>query len=381
MKQLVILLIFSLQILYANNYAADASGMSLQKAYQFFGDKERADAYFHKYYRLTSAISSGKLDVVKTLVEEIGADAKVPYESFFKSPLMYALGSAKYEIAKYLLEHEADPNCHMDVYNSRTTALMFVASKDNPKYLDLLLEYGADANIEDGDGYTSLDLALGMVSAANEDIIRMLIPITNLNKPIKRYTLTDKLALATPLTIAFKYHRNSAIINMLLDAGANAGKSADAKFEFLKVLMSDGLRYQEDNLFLHYGDIALGMVENCSSRKVINAKLYLLVTMKEFSVIHSTSLSKNSKEAFEKMAKRDPKAKAFLVMFQIIEDSKKTDVQRRLKIWENVYAKYIKNWDFSDISKWSDALSKERYRNVTKTVSDILIAVNRNKLY
>ncbi len=67
--------------------------------------------------------------------------------------LMWAIGTEKYKSAKTLLECGADPNIASEAWYGETALLIACGfswvdtfAKTSPKYVDLLLEYGADPN-------------------------------------------------------------------------------------------------------------------------------------------------------------------------------------------------------------------------------------------
>ncbi|WP_295422259.1 ankyrin repeat domain-containing protein [Sulfurovum sp.] len=384
MKFVVIVLVF-LKTLYSyelNSYEVNTDANSVQKSIELLGGKEKANTYFHTYYLLLDAIAQGDIQKVQALVGKIGVEARVPYEAAFISPLMRAVKSERYEVAKYLLEHEADPNRYMDVRNTRETALMYAANKDNPKLVDLLLEYGADANLQDIDGYTALDHALGMGSMGNEEIIKTLIPLTELNTPIKQYTLTYKPAPATALTIALKFHRKYDIIDTLLDAGATAGISDEEKYEFLKAFLSYSNRSEDQNKLYTYSKMALKQTKNSHHTKVEQALIYLYAELYETAVITGHTLHKEELQGFVKLSQKYIKAKAYLEMFFIIEESQNpsvlpTSLAKSTEEWKKHYAHLVKNeWCFSALKQWAKTLDSNIQTSVTDTLEMLEDAIH-----
>jgi len=353
-----------------DSYTEDNDNKSIvQRSIEKLGGREKADAYFHTYYQLIDAIGAGKRKEAEALIDKIGADALVPYDGAFESPLMAAIKQKRYLIAKYLLEHEADPNRRMYEGYLRTTALMHAAREDDPMMVDLLLEYGADANLESGEGYTALDLALGMLGHANEEIVNMLIPATDLSKPIKYYELTSKKAPATPLTIAFKFGRKYSIIDALIDAGATAGKSDASKHEFIKAFLKYSARYTNQEKLYKYSKVAFELTKGSHSAIVEHDLIYLYAQLYESAIVTGHTLDKEELQGFKKLANREPKAKAFLKMFTIIEASMHAKQSKALEEWQKKYASLVKNeWCFSALREWSQSLDKKEKGYVTETV-------------
>ncbi len=85
-----------------------------------------------------AAIDTGEIEMVRLLMGK-GAEVNIRTRSYSEIPLLHALKSRSYEIAKLLLENGADPNCGEDYANP----LAAVAERDNLDMMRLLLEKGA----------------------------------------------------------------------------------------------------------------------------------------------------------------------------------------------------------------------------------------------
>ena len=98
---------------------------------------------------LVSAASSGNLDRVKTILT---ANPEFVNGTESQNPLGAAIGNSQVEVARYLLEHGADPNTGS--WNSTPLAQVLTRSfGDKWKPLaDLLVEKGADVNALDESG-------------------------------------------------------------------------------------------------------------------------------------------------------------------------------------------------------------------------------------
>jgi len=348
----------------------------MQASYGIFGGKREADDYFNKYYQLTHAISSGNLIKVKKLLSEIGVEAKVPYEGSFHSPLVYAVKSNNLKIADYLLQEGADPNRYMDVYNSRTTALMDAALEGNAKMVKLLLSYGADDNAVDREGKSALFYAL-FGGLKDKKTISTLLPITDLNKAI---ILNDYLrpSDATILTVALQYDRNEKTIDLLLGAGATAGESDASKLEFIKAFIRYISKIKDQQKLYEYSKLAFQQVKkNQGSYKLEYALVYFFATLYENTIITNHKMSKEEKAKFQILAEKYAKAKAFVKMFQIIEASKIGNQNIEIKAWGE-FAKTIKNeWRFCELHSWAKRLPKEKYPYVVETVEKLRLLVRQ----
>lgn len=360
----------------SSNYGADSSDDSKEIAYGIFGGKKKADDYFNKYYKLTNSISSGNFKKVKLLIKEIGVEAKVPYEGSFESPLVHAVKSNNLQITEYLLKEGADPNRYMDVYNSRTTALMDAASlDDSSQIVKLLLNYGADVNAIDREGKNALFYAFFI--GRDKKTISILLPISDLNKAI---LLNDYLhpSDATILTVALQYESDEESINLLLRYGATAGETDASKLEFIKAFVKYISRIKNQQKLYDYSEIAFSLIkENQHSSLLDYALVYFYATLYENAIITGHKLSKEEMKEFQILAEKSAKAFTFMRMFQIIEASQNSNQDTEIKVWKK-FAINIKNeWGFCALQSWARKFPKNEYPYVIETVERLRLLVSK----
>jgi hypothetical protein len=105
----------------------------------------------------------GYLNIVRKLV---AAGAPIDREEGWQ-PLAYAAFNGHLEVAKFLLEHEADVDALSD---NGTSALMVAARNGHLEVVKLLLKYEADPDIENDAGGTALSWA---EAAGNSEIAKL----------------------------------------------------------------------------------------------------------------------------------------------------------------------------------------------------------------
>lgn len=93
------------------------------------------------------AASNGHLEVVRLLVEEYKMDVNVRNQHNGRGPLDSAASKGKYEVAKYLLDHGADP----DTSESFGNPLISAIKEGNVEIAKLLIERGIDTKVCYGD--------------------------------------------------------------------------------------------------------------------------------------------------------------------------------------------------------------------------------------
>merc|ERR1712166_150311 len=104
---------------------------------------------------LCAAIKENKLDVVRTLLTEDGADPSVPGPDAHP-PLCLAAGPGNAAMVELLLDKNADVN---QANNNGATPLHLAADGGNAVIVKLLLEKNADVNTADRNGSTPLSRA------------------------------------------------------------------------------------------------------------------------------------------------------------------------------------------------------------------------------
>lgn len=123
---------------------------------------------------------------------------------------------------KELLEKGANPNIKHPYVSTYTTITNVIKTKNGPEILQLLLEYGLDANLQDTQGYNNGETLLHFViGLKNLDLVKLLInhdALINLQDNNKE----------TPLFKAV-YRRSIDIVNYLLEKGADVDALASSK--------------------------------------------------------------------------------------------------------------------------------------------------------
>ena len=105
---------------------------------------------------LFDAVITGDLAEVKRLVVDCGVDPMREYD-YGNTPLHAAAIYGYSEIVEFLLNHGVDPNIRNKKYGA--TPLHYAAAYGNSKVVEVLLEHGADPNIRDKNGITPLHFA------------------------------------------------------------------------------------------------------------------------------------------------------------------------------------------------------------------------------
>lgn len=97
------------------------------------------------------ATNQGDIEIVRELIEK-GADVNA-VTNFWHTPLHYAVNRGGYEVAKYLLEHGAKVNA---LSNFDYAPLHYAANHGKIKVAELLVSKGAALNIQNTFGHTPL---------------------------------------------------------------------------------------------------------------------------------------------------------------------------------------------------------------------------------
>jgi len=160
---------------------------------------------------LLNAIKNSNIDEVNRLLKKPYININVQGE-YGITPLMEAVRKRRseakecVEIVKILLEKGANLDLQ-DSYGS--TALHYAVNMNKPEIVQMLLEKGANPNMQNKDGETALHRA----SVAQPEIVKMLL------EKGANPNLQDKLGWAA-LYWAVRM-ANSEIVQMLLEKGAN----------------------------------------------------------------------------------------------------------------------------------------------------------------
>jgi ankyrin repeat protein len=140
------------------------------------------------------------------------ADIKIKYQK--RSPLHYAVAENNLEVARMLLEAEADPNEKPEGYDS---VLTLAVNEENIDMVSMLLKYGARVDEECSDSWrnTALSRAAG---TGKEELVRFII---EKGKADINYCGKDS---QPPIYVA-AFTRHADIVQILIDhqADVNAG--------------------------------------------------------------------------------------------------------------------------------------------------------------
>ena len=108
-------------------------------------------------YELLVAAMNGDLAEVKRLVIDCGIDPNIQDDVDGSTPLHDAAEKGYFVIVKILLEHGAEPNIQNYI---GWTPLHLAAANGYFVIVKILLEHGAEPNIQDNDGSTPLHKAV-----------------------------------------------------------------------------------------------------------------------------------------------------------------------------------------------------------------------------
>jgi ankyrin repeat protein len=155
------------------------------------------------------AAFTGHLPVVELLV---GKDANDPNAALF-----LAAEQGQNTVARFLLEHGADPNVH---YKGTVTALHTAARQGNVELARLLLEHGARVNPVEQNNSTPLDYSVGGTSKEMVELL-FLHGATVQRKPNGYWTIFHEWALGAG---------DTSIAELLLSHGADVNaKGSDGQ--------------------------------------------------------------------------------------------------------------------------------------------------------
>lgn len=110
------------------------------------------------------AISGGSVTIVETVLQHSGAVLNTCFEHGWTPLSLAASGHIRREIVELLLSRGADPNAEVMppqwVMQQGSSRAVHAAVGGNVKIVQMLLQYGADANARTGCGDTPLSLAM-----------------------------------------------------------------------------------------------------------------------------------------------------------------------------------------------------------------------------
>ena len=165
---------------------------------------------------LLMASLSSSSEFFETLID-LGADVNAQRTDDKVTPLHLASNWNHYMAVRLLMENGADANIQS---NDGRSPLHMAASKGNFNVVRLLLDYGADVNIPDIDGYTPFHCAASQGCSFTAELLIEKVNNVNLRTKSGR----------TPLYIAVK-NQHEQLIKMLLEhkADVSMGYSEDTK--------------------------------------------------------------------------------------------------------------------------------------------------------
>lgn len=109
-----------------------------------------------------ACVCKAGLTIVKCLVEDLGADPDLANHNG-NTPLMFAIRNHNdIEVVKFLCEKTKDINVQTtkdEAKHPGYTALHFAASEHLPAHAAILITFGAKTEIQNGEGFTALQLA------------------------------------------------------------------------------------------------------------------------------------------------------------------------------------------------------------------------------
>ncbi len=159
--------------------------------------------------------------------------------------------------------------------------------------------------------------------------------------------------------------------------GVEAKVPYEGKHEFIKAFIQYSSRVKDQNKLYAYSKIALTQTENSHDPKVEHDLIYLYAELYETAIITEHTLTKEELNGFINLSKKQPKAKAYLEMFYLIEESKDRSSAKGVKEWEKQYATLIKKeWCFSALKLWSQTLDSHRMTSVTDTLEMLENAIH-----
>jgi len=343
------------------------------------GEKSNIDEVYHDTYTaLITASFHGQDEIVKLLLDA-GATVDKTVGEYHKNALSYAIYEGHLSTVKLLLDAGANIESRTGLYQDYTPLILAARGK-NATIVNYLLKQGADTKVTNIDGLNPLMLAiLEPVKKDNEKIIHLLLPKSDVNQKTKPYNGM----ISSALICAWYRTKDEKIIDALLDAGATAGENAIEKHSFAKAFMIYTSNYKNQKTLYKYSKFAISQLKDTKDLTVEDDLIYLYAGLYELAIITGNTLSKEELSAFVRLSKKYPKAKAYLEMFYIVEESKNPNVlpmtlAKSTKEWQKNYAHLIKNrWSFSALKQWANRLDSSINTGVTDVLTMLDDAVNR----
>lgn len=194
----------------------------------------------HRKTPLHCALEHGFVCIAELLLRHpIIVDTINSYDRWGQTALLTALSSSEshYDLIRLLLEKDADPNCLTPQFGS----LLHYACRFNPEWtVDILLREGADANaISNIEGKTLSPLWVAVIEN-REDIVALLVR-SGADIDLQ---LGDKLT--QPLLLWAYQQRKTALVRLLIQAGANVNVHDSASKTLLHYVASSRSLGSED---------------------------------------------------------------------------------------------------------------------------------------
>ncbi len=136
---------------------ADINSNKARNAYEsFIGEIEAYPHMNELEFDFLTAVFSNDFQAVKEIISR-NPDLNINLQTISGyTPLMFALKSDNDDLLRFLLEHGANPN--IQNLHGESSLLYAISEDSENKRIELLLDNGADPNIKDIRGYTALNL-------------------------------------------------------------------------------------------------------------------------------------------------------------------------------------------------------------------------------
>jgi ankyrin repeat protein len=162
--------------------------------------------------RLSIALQKDDIEGVRSALEQ-GADPNHQDPRFKVTPFLRAVMGRQTAIARLLLEKGADPNVELSTKELRVPAITFAVNCADGDLITMMIDRGAKASVIDSLGNTP------MTTAVTKDAITVLTAL--LEKGVDPYQPDNNGR--TPLTLAAQFGRVGAV-NLLLAHGVDPNR-------------------------------------------------------------------------------------------------------------------------------------------------------------